>query len=78
MHVLPYRMPNRCIVCGRAKDHSISLYRIPKQQHLREKCITGLKLSNSEIKSESRVCSMGTLKQLKQLGENEKLLVIVS
>ena len=58
MSILSHRMPNRCIVCGncKAKDPSVSLYRFPIQPDLRAKWVAGLKLTDNDIKSESRVC----------------------
>ena len=52
-------MPNNCIVCGcsKAKDHSISLYRIPKCADTQKKWLDELKLNIDDITSDSRVCS---------------------
>ena len=53
------QMPNHCIVCGgsKAKDPSISLYRLPKQPKLRKKWLNELRLTDSKVNSDSRVCS---------------------
>ena len=53
------QMPNHCIVCGgsKAKDPLISLYRLPKQPELRKKWLNELRLTDSKVNSDSRVCS---------------------
>ena len=52
-------MPNYCTVCGlsKAKDPSISLYRIPKEPELRKIWLESLSLTDDKICAESRVCS---------------------
>ena len=52
-------MPNHCIVCGlsKAKDCSISLYRIPKEPELRRMWLESLSLTADKISAEVRVCS---------------------
>ena len=53
------QMPNYCTVCGlsKAKDPSISLYRIPKEPELRKMWLESLSLTEDKICAESRVCS---------------------
>ena len=53
------QMPNYCTVCGlsKAKDPSLSLYRIPKEPELRRIWLESLSLTDDKICAESRVCS---------------------
>ena len=53
------QMPNYCSLCGlsKAKNPSISLYRIPKGPELRKKWLESLPLTEDKICAESRVCS---------------------
>ena len=53
-------MPGNCCICGRMKsaDCKISLHRFPKKPEIRKKWLDGLELTESDINSESRVCSM--------------------
>ena len=53
-------MPGNCCICGQMKsaDCKISLHRFPKKPEIRKKWLDGLELTESDINSESRVCSM--------------------
>lgn len=52
-------MPDACLVCGntKAKDHSVSFHRFPKDQERRSKWISSLQLKENVVKDFHRVCS---------------------